>query len=571
MLDVDRYELTRAGKSVRLERIPMDLLILLVREKGRLISREEIIDRLWGKNLYFDTDNSINTAIRKIRNALGDDAGNPQYVETVLGKGYRFKGQTVVSRVVEPAPIERARIMLAILPFENLSGDPAQEYFSDGLSEETIMRLGQMSPRQLGVIARTSSMAYKQTDKSVAQIGHELGVDYVLEGSVRRDGERVRITAQLIRVQDQIHLWAENYDRQLPGILDIHGEIGAAIADQVKLKLMAEEKHQLTRNAPRDAEAHDQYLRGRYHYARFNLLDAQKAVAYFQQARERDPSFVLAHCGLADALMVFTLSGDIATKEVSSTAKSAIAQALRLDPESAEAHTSDSSIKFWFDWDYKGAELAARKAIQLNENYSLAHVYLAHVLSNTGRYDEAMAAIQQAMVLDPLSLFVGAMRGQFLYHAGRDAESVEQFNTTLGMEPRFWIGQICAAKVYEKLGMYSEALAACDLAGQFSGGNSEALSIAGYVHAVAGDRGKAEGYIQQMMERKKERYVPPYNVALIFAGLGEHETALQWLGTALEERDVHMPFLLDYKWDAMRGDARFREIAARAGFGGAGL
>jgi TolB-like protein/Flp pilus assembly protein TadD len=457
--------------------------------------------------------------------------------------------------------------MLAVLPFENLSGDPAQESFSDGLSEETIMRLGQMSPRRLGVIARTSSMAYKQTEKSVTQIGQELGVDYVLEGSVRREGERVRITAQLIRVQDQIHLWAENYDRKLPGILEIHGEIGAAIADQVKLELMAEEKRQLTRNAPQDAEAHDQYLRGRYHYARFNLFDAQKAAAYFQQARERDPSFGLAHSGLADALMVFTLSGDVATNEVSSTAKSAIAHALRLDPESAEAHTSDASTKFWFDWDFKGSELAARRAIQLNENYSLAHVYLAHTLSNTGRYDEALEAIQQAMVLDPLSLFVGAMRGQFLYHAGRDSESVEQFNTTLGMEPRFWIGQICAAKVYEKLGMYSQALAACDLAGQFSGGNSEALSIAGYVHAVSGERGRAEGYIQQMMERKKERYVPPYNVALVFAGLGDYETALQWLGVALEERDVHMPFLLDRKWDGMRGDGRFREIAARAGFG----
>ncbi len=571
VLDVGRYELSRAGKPVRLERIPMDLLILLVREKRRLISREEIIDRLWGKNLYFDTDNSINTAIRKIRNALGDDAGSPQYVETVLGKGYRFKGQTVVAPVVEPPPIERSRIMLAILPFENLSGDPAQEYFSDGLSEETIMRLGQMSPHRMGVIARTSSMAYKQTDKSIAQIGQELGVDYLLEGSVRRDGERVRITAQLIRVQDQIHLWAENYDRELPGILDIHAEIGAAIADQVKLKLMAEEKRQLTRNAPRDAEAHDQYLRGRYHYARFNLFDAQKAVAYFQHAIELDPSFGLAHCGLADALMVFTLSGDVATNVVTSTAKSAIARALRLDPESAEAHTSDAFTKFWFDWDFKESEWAARRAIQLNENYSLAHVYLAHVYSNTGRYDEAMAAIQRGMVLDPLSLFVGAMRGQFLYHAGRDAESVEQFNTTLGMEPRFWIGQICAAKVYEKLGMYSEALTACDLAGQFSGGNSEALSIAGYVHAVSGNRGKAEGCIQQMMDRKKERYVPPYNVALIFAGLGEYETALQWLGQALEERDVHMPFLLDHKWDGMRGDSRFREIAARAGFGGAAL
>ena len=173
VLDVDQYELTRDGKAVRLERIPMDLLILLVREKGRLVSREEIIERLWGKNLFFDTDNSINTAVRKIRNSLGDDAGNPQYVETVLGKGYRFRAQTVLASRIEPTPseAERSRIMLAVLPFENLSGDPTQEYFSDGLSEETIMRLGQMSPQHMGVIARTSSMAYKPTDKSVTRIG----------------------------------------------------------------------------------------------------------------------------------------------------------------------------------------------------------------------------------------------------------------------------------------------------------------------------------------------------------------------------------------------------------------
>jgi len=188
----------------------------------------------------------------------------------------------MIASRVEPVQIdaERSRIMLAVLPFENLRGDPAQEYFSDGLSEETIMRWGQMSPHQMGVIARTSSLAYKQTDKSVTQIGQELGVDYVLEGSERRDGKRVRITAQLIRVKDQMHLWAENYDRQLPGILDIHGEIGAAIAAQVKLKLMSEEERQLTRNAPRDPEAHDHYPRGRYHYARFNFTDAQKAVVH---------------------------------------------------------------------------------------------------------------------------------------------------------------------------------------------------------------------------------------------------------------------------------------------------
>ena len=387
----------------------------------------------------------------------------------------------------------------------------------------------------------------------------------MLEGSVRREAGRVRITAQLIRVRDQVHLWADNYDRQLPGILDIHGEIGAAIAAQVKLKLMSEEERRLTSNAPRDAEAHDHYLRGRYHYARFNVSDAQKAIGYFQSATDRDPAYVLAHSGLADALTVLPISGDAASKEVFPAAKTAIARALQLDPDSAEAHTSDAGTKFWFDWDFKGAEAAARRAISLNENYSLAHLYLAHVLSNIGRHDEALAVIQQALVVDPLSLIVGAMRGQFLYHAGRDSASVEQFKATLGMEPRFWVGQICAAKTYEKLGMYSEAFAACDKALEYSGGNSEALSIAGYVHAVSGNRTEAEAKIHTMLERKQQRYVPPYNVALVFAGLGETERALQWLQQAFEERDVHMPFLLDHKWDGIRSNVQFQKLLSRVG------
>ncbi len=566
VLDISRYELTRAGKPVHLERIPMDLLILLVRENGRLVGREEIIERLWGKDLFFDTDNSINTAIRKIRRALGEDPANPQYIETVLGKGYRFRGRTEVA-TVEPAPIEaeRSRIMLAVLPFENLSGDPAQEYFSDGLTEETIMRLGQLSPRRMGVIARTSSMAYKRTDKTVGRIGQELGVEYVLEGSVRRDGDHVRITAQLIRVKDQIHLWAENYDRRLPGILDIQGEIGAAIAAQVTLT-SEEDEHRLAWGGQRDPEAHDHYLRGRYHYARSNLHDLQKAIGYFRQATERDPSYALAYSGLADALMILPISGDVSPQEAFPPAKAAIARALQLEPDSAEAHTSDATTKFWFDWDFEGAEAAARRAITLNENYSLAHLYLAHVLSNVGRHDEALSAIQQALVLDPFSLIAGAMRGQFLYHAGRDSESVEQLKATLEMESRFWVGQICLAKTYEKLGMYSEALVACDHAWEFSRGNSEALSLAGYVHAVSGDRASAEVKIQEMLQRKEERYVHPYNLALVFAGLRDTEMALRWLHQAFEERDVHVPFLLDHKWDGMRSNAQFQDLLSRVGF-----
>jgi TolB-like protein/Flp pilus assembly protein TadD len=564
VLDLCRYELTCAGKPIHLERIPMDLLILLVRENGRLIGRDEIIERLWGKDLHFDTDNSINTAIRKLRHALADTAGMPQYIETVLGKGYRFKGRAVsVPSEIETEP---SRIMLAVLPFENLSGDPGQEYLSDGLTEETIMRLGQMSPHRLGVIARTSSMAYKQTDKSVAQIGQELGVDFVLEGSVRREGDRVRITAQLIRVRDQIHLWAENYDRQLPGFLDIHGEIGTAVAAQVKLKLMAEDERQLTRKTTQHAEAYDCYLRGLYHLARYNLFDAQKAIQYFQSATERDPTSALAHSALADALMVFPISGDASSREVFLRAKAAITRALQMDQNSAEAHASDAAAKFWFDWDFKGVEVAARRAVKLNENYTLAYLFLAHVFSNTGRHDEALAIMQQALVLDPLSLILGAIYGQFLYHAGRNSESIEQFKVTLGMEPRFWVGQICAAKVYEKVGMYSEALVACEHAWEFSGGNTEALSLAGYVHAVSGDRAKAEASVDQMLELKKERYVPPYNVALLFAGLGQTEAALQWLEQAFADRDVHMPFLLDHKWDVIRPAPQFQDLLSRVGF-----
>ena len=564
VLHLDRYELTCSGQTIHLERIPMDLLILLVRENGRLISRDEIVKRLWGNDLHFDTDNSINTAIRKIRSALGDDSANSEYVETVQGKGYRFKPRPV--HTATGAEADDSRIMLAVLPFENLSGDPSQEYLSDGLSEETIMRLGQMSPHRLGVIARTSSMAYKHSNKSVAQIGRELGVDYVIEGSLRREGDQVRITAQLIRVRDQIHLWAENYDRRLPGFLDIHSEIGTAVAAQVKLQLMATEERQLARNIPRNPQAYDYYLRGIYHLAKYNLVDAQKAIEYFQSSTELDPLYALAHSALADSLMVFPLSGDASSKDVFRRVKPAIALALQLNPHSAEAHTSDASARFWFDWDFKGAEQSARRAIALNENYSMAYLVLAHVLSNTGRHDESLALVQQALVLDPLSLILGAMRGQFMYHAGRNSESIEQFQITLGMESRFWIGQICAAKVYEKIGRYADALAACEDAWRFSGGNTEALSIAGYVHAVSGDRAKAEEAIHRMLELKKARYVPPYNLALVSAGLGDTEAALQWLEQAFADRDVHMPFLLDHKWDSIRSAPRFQQILSRIEF-----
>lgn len=567
VLDLGRHELTRAGKPVRVERIPMDLLILLLRESGRLVSREEIIERLWGKDVFFDTDNSINTAIRKIRRALGEDPEKPQYIETVLGKGYRFKGGTdAVARMMSP-PVgaERPRIMLAVLPFENLSGDPGQEYFSDGLTEEIIMRFGKLSPHGMGVIARTSSMAYKHTGKSASEIGQELGVDYLLEGSVRRELDRVRVTAQLIRVRDQIHLWAENFDRPPQRILDIHSEVGAAIAAQVNLELTPEGERQLRSQRRVDPEAYDHYLHGRYHWARLSPPELLKAADYFRRATQCDPEYALAYSGLADTLSA-AITSEVPPKDAFPEAKAAVAAALELDPDSAEAHNADATIKLWCDWDFAGAEAAARKAISLNANYSLAHLYLAQVLSNVGRYEEALATIQHARVLDPFSLITNTMYGQFLYYAGHVDESIQQLRATLDMEWRFWIAHICLAKSYERHGMYGEALAACDAAFEFSAGNSEALSLAGYVHAVSGEKAKAKAKIQQLVERKAHRYVPSYSIALVFAGLRETETALQWLEQAFVDRDVHMVFLLDHKWNGLRSNGQFQQILSRVGF-----
>jgi TolB-like protein len=330
-----------------MERIPMDLLILLVRENGRLVSRDEIIERLWGKDIFFDTDNSINTAIRKIRRALGEDPEKPRYIETVQGKGYRFKSSTdAATGIASPHQGNRkASHHAGGAAFENLSGDPGQEYFSDGLTEETIMRFGKMSPQRLGVIARTSSMAYKRTDKSVFQIGQELGVDYVLEGSVRREAERIRVTAQLIRVRDQIHLWAENFDRPSQSILDIHGEVGAAIAAHVQLELTPEGERQLRSQRPVNREAYDHYLHGRYHWARLTPPELVKAAEYFRKATQCDPEYALAYSGLADTLSA-AITSEIPAKDAFPEAKAAIARALALDPDSAEAHNADATIKF---------------------------------------------------------------------------------------------------------------------------------------------------------------------------------------------------------------------------------
>ncbi|MFZ1139113.1 MAG: winged helix-turn-helix domain-containing protein [Candidatus Sulfotelmatobacter sp.] len=571
-LDERAYELRRAGSALKLERIPMDLLCLLVRSAGQLVSRDTIIERLWGKDVFLDTDNSINTAVRKIRQILGDDPRNPRFVQTVPGKGYRFAASVTDDSRVMPEPNRNLdisqRVMLAVLPFENLSNDIEQEYFSDGLTEETISYLGQLDPQSLGVIARTSSMVYKRTAKTIAEIGRELGVNFVVEGSVRREKERVRITAQLIRVTDQTHLWAESYDREIGSVLGVQTELGVSIAKQVKLQLGGKEKARFATDAERNPEAHDAYLRGRYHWAKRTFAETRKAIEYFRKATDAEPTYAKAYAGLADCYITLPITSDMKSKDCFPKATIAASKALELDGNLAEAHTSLGTIRFWFDWDWSGAEECYQRALQINPNYMLGRLYRAHCLSNTGRDEEAIAEIKRALRLDPLSPILSTLLGFFLYHARRYDEAVAEFHNALELAPRFWIAHLDLAKLYEQTGEQGRAISELELARTFCDGNSEPLSLLGYVLAKSGRQAEAENALAELMALSRQKYVPPPNIALVYAGLGKRDQMFEWLERGIQDRDVRMTFLRDPKWDGFRENPRFREILRQVALDG---
>ncbi len=571
-LDERAYELRRSGRVLKLERIPMDLLCLLVRNAGQLVGRDTIIENLWGKGVFLDTDNSINTAVRKIRQILDDDPRNPRFVHTVPGKGYRFAAPVTGGSVATPELSRNwdinERVMLAVLPFENLSNDVEQEYFSDGLTEETISYLGQLDPQSLGVIARTSSMVYKRTTKTIAEIGRELGVNFVVEGSVRKEKERVRITAQLIRVSDQTHLWAESYDREIGSVLSVQTELGVSIAKKIKIQLGGKEKPTLVVDAERNPEAHDAYLRGRYHWAKRTLAETRKAIEYFRKATDAEPTYAKAYAGLADCYITLPITSDREPKDCFPKAITGVSKALELDQNLAEAHTSLGTIRFWFDWDWSGAHECYQRALQINPNYVLARLYRAHCFSNAGRHAEAIAEIHRAVRLDPLSPILNTLLAAFLYHARRYDEAVAGFHNAVELAPRFWVAHVNFAKVYEQTGEYDRAIAELELARTFSDGNTEPISLLGYVWAKSGRLAEAENVLAELLTLARQKYVPPVNIAVVYAGLGKQDSVFEWLERGLQDRDVHMTFLRDPKWDGLKENLRFTKILRQVGLDG---
>jgi TolB-like protein/DNA-binding winged helix-turn-helix (wHTH) protein/Tfp pilus assembly protein PilF len=603
-------ELRKHGIRIKLREQPFQILLMLLERPGEVVTREELRAKLWPADTFVDFDHGLNAAVNKLREALGDSAEAPRYVETLPRRGYRFigprDGSTSSAEEAKPdvvaaaAPATPARawragraaavaamliiaagasyfawrhpwrqaqpsawkIMLVVLPFQNLSGDPGQDYFSDGLTEEMTTQLGSLQPERLGVIARTSAMKYKATQKSAAEIGQELRVDYVLEGSLRRLADRVRISAQLIQVKDQTHLWAKSYDRELGNILRLESEVAQAIAGEIRLKLTPQQQMHLAKRGPVNPEAYDSYLKGRYLWNMRTVEGLKKSVEYFQQAIEKDPGYALAYAGLADAYNILGNWSILPPKEAYPKAKAAARKALEIDDALAEAHVSLAFASYLFDWDWS-AEEGFKRAIALNPNYGPAHQWYGVCLLSTGRVDEAIAEARRAREVEPFSLIINAVVGWVSFLGHRYDEAIEACRKTLEMEQSFPPGHEYLAMAYEAKGMYAEALAEFQNASRRT---PFTLGALGHTYAMAGKKAKALKLVREMEERAKKAYFPPYQIALVYAGMGEKDQAFQWLEKAYEER---YPWLIHLKteprFEPLHSDPRFQDLVRRIG------
>ncbi len=481
-----------------------------------------------------------------------------------------WSGASSPSRKDDAVEASGKRVMLVVLPFENLSQDPEQEYFSAGLTEETIADLGGVASDRLGVIARTSAMSYKGTRKSIAQIGRELGVDFAVEGSVRRHADRVRISVQLIRTSDQTHVWAQQYDRQLSDVLAVQDDIGRAIAQQIQVKLTpACAAHRASSRLVNQA-AYDAYLQGRFHLWRVTRPDLERALEYFRQATEIDPTMAVAHAGLAQTYVVLPIAGGADPRQAFPRAEEAAKQALELDPDSAEAQTAMTGLRHWYSWDWASAEAYARKAIARNPSHARAHQVLGRLLTNIGRHDEAIAEIDIARRLDPLAPLIIALSADFRLEARRYDEVEPLIHKALELDPNFWVAHVSAAKLYLHQARYAEALAAAEKARRFSGGHSEALALIGLCHGAMGHRDEAGEVLSELERRRDAGYVPATHLATVHLGLGDTGQAMRWLERAFEDRDVWLTeATVEPRWDGLRAHPGFQDLIRRIGFSAA--
>jgi eukaryotic-like serine/threonine-protein kinase len=463
--------------------------------------------------------------------------------------------------------VTRGRIQaVAILPLADLSEHAEPDYFADGMTEALITDLAKING--LRVISRTSVMQYKGVQRPLPQIARELNVDAVVEGSVLRSGNRVRITAQLIHAASDEHLWAESYERDLRDVLSLQGEVARAIANEIQVKLTSQDQARLVSAHSVDPEAYQLYLKGRFYWNKRTEAGLKRGIEYFHQAIDLDPNYALAYAGIADcySLLGWDLFGALPPREALPIAKAAAKKALETDDSLAEAHNSLAWTKLAFDWDWMGAEREFKRAIELNPGYAITHHWYAECLAGMGRYAEALAEIRQAQELDPLSLIISSIVGWVFYFDRRDDQAIAEFRKTLELDPNFWVAHWTLGRAYEQKAMFVEAIAEIQKAIDFSGGSPLSLAALGHTYAVWGRRAEAERVLNELKESSKQGYISPYGIAAIHAGLGEKDQAFIWLEKAYEERSGWLIWLrAEPISDPLRSDPRFQDLLRRIG------
>ena len=589
-IDLRAGELRKRGQRVRLQEQPFQVLAMLVEKPGQLVTREELRDRLWRDSIV-DFDHGLNKAINKIREALGDSAEHPRFVETVARRGYRFLADvTPIDAPAAPVPLGGKRIWagvglvvlvaalswvlysrthsapkirsLAVLPLESLSSDASQDYFADGMTDALIADLGQIGA--LRVISRTSVMAYKRVRKPLPEIARELNVEAVVEGTVLRSGDRVRITAQLIQVPDEKHLWAASYEGGVQDALALQNSVARAIAEQVQVTLNRQERAALAQAKPVNPQAYEAYLKGRYFWNKRTGEDLKKAVEHFGRAIEIDPGYAMAHSGLADsyALMGDWEYGILAPQEAFPRAKAAATKAIALDDNLSEAHTSLAFIHDLYDWGWAAAEKEYQRALALNPGYATAHHWYAWHLMVMGRNEEGIAELRKAESLDPLSLIISADIADALCIAQRSEESLKQSEKTLAMDPRFVVAHYQVGQALAQMKRHDEAIAEFRKAIELGGGNATIESNLASSYAASGRKDAALRIARTLEGRHSRNPSSAASIALIYVGLGEHAQAMAWLNKAYDAR-FNPSILLRPAFDPLRSDPRFQELLRR--------
>lgn len=622
-LDAAKRLLLRGSEPVQLTPKVFDTLLYLVEHGGTVLTKDELMAAVWPDTVV--EENNLGQNISRLRVVLGESRGENRYIATVPGCGYRFvadvKGGTGDTLAREPvstsglqlggkteagtvsnfpqstrragkqkgsfsvallagiivaglgvtgAYLWQMRIRpasglpvrtIAVLPFKPLVVENRDEALELGMADTLISKLSgirELTVRPLSVVRR-----YGGPEQDPFAAGRELGVEAVLDGQIQRWGDRVRVTARLVRIGDEKQLWAGQFDERFTNIFAVQDSISERVAGELAPRLTGEERERLEKRYTADAEAYQLYLKGRFFRDKRTREGTRRAVEYFRQALGRDPTYALAYAGLADCYRGLPIQSDVPSREAFPKAKEAVLKALEIDDQLAEAHTTLGWIKFWYDWDWGGAEKEYQRALEIDPDYPSAHVGYAHLLSSLGRHDEALEEADRALKLEPLSSFNGAMKGQALFHAGQYFQAVDQLQKTLEIEPNFWIGQLLLGRSYERAGRYEEALEAFRKARE-SGGTTAPLSFTGYTYAAAGRRGQAEHTLRELRSLSEEAYVPPYNMAVVYNGLGDSTEAVRWLERAYNERDVRMVFLgVDPLWDSLRSHPVFSSLLER--------